>query len=135
MAAQNAFNTALTRCGFNVNTMEAIIDEGFDTLDMSATVDEDDIDSMIKNMRETHHILGAAAEGNVLFPFLAIKRLKAMRNWATELVRTKRPLNAGLFTGMVINNAVARFALEKLRADTQEGKVPDKPTELSDLIK
>jgi hypothetical protein len=48
MAAQNAFNTALTRCGFNVDTMEAIIDEGFDTLDTLATVDEEDIDAMIK---------------------------------------------------------------------------------------
>ncbi len=65
MAVQNAFNTALTRCGFNVNTTEAIINEGFDTLDTLATVDEDDIDSMIKNVRETRGILGAAAQGNV----------------------------------------------------------------------
>ncbi len=48
MAAQNAFNTALIRCGFNVDTTEAIIDEGFDTLDTLATVDEGDIDAMIK---------------------------------------------------------------------------------------
>ena len=58
-----------------------------------------------------------------------------MRNWAKELVRTARPLNAGLFTGVVITNAVSRFALEKLRADTQDDDVPDKLTELSDLIK
>jgi hypothetical protein len=135
MAVQNAFNTALTRCGFNVNTTEAIINEGFDTLDTLATVDEDDIDSMIKNVRETRGILGAAAQGNVTFPFLAIKQLKAMKNWATELVQTQHPLNAGLFTGMVINNAVAQFALERLRADTQEDEAPYKPTELSDLIK
>jgi hypothetical protein len=115
-----------------VNTTEAIIDEGFDTLDTLATVDEDDIDSMIKNLRETRRVLGAAAQGNVTFPFLAIKELKAMRNWATELVRTQCPLNAGLFTGMVINSAVARFALEKLRADTQEDEVPDKPSKLSE---
>jgi hypothetical protein len=90
---------------------------------------------MIKNVRETHRTLGAEAEGNVTFPFLAIKRFKAMRNWATELVRTRRPLYAGLFTGVVMTNTVSRFALEKLRADTQDDDVPDKPTEQSDLIK
>jgi hypothetical protein len=115
--------------------MEAIINKGFDTLDTLATVDEGDIDAMIKNICETRRTLGPAAEGNVTFPFLAIKRLKAMRNWATELVRTRRPLNAGLFTGGLMTSAVSRFALEKLRADTQEDESPDKPTELSDLIK
>jgi len=73
MAAQNVFNTALTRCGFNVHTTEAIIDEGFDTLDTLATIDEDDINAMVKNVRETHCIQGAAAAGNVTFSFLAIK--------------------------------------------------------------
>jgi hypothetical protein len=135
MATQNAFNTALTRCGINVNTTEAIIDEGFDTLDTLATVDEEDIDAMVKYVRETRRILGAAAAGNVTFPFLAIKQLKAKRNWANELLRTERPLNAGLFTGVLIQNAVAHHALEKLRAVALEDEVPDKPTELSDLIK
>ncbi len=50
MAAMNAFSTALTRCGFNVDTTEAIVGEGFDTLDTLATVEEDDIDAMIKNV-------------------------------------------------------------------------------------
>jgi hypothetical protein len=58
-----------------------------------------------------------------------------MRNWETELVRTQRPLNAGLFAGALINNVVAQFALIRLRADTQEDKVPDKPSELSNLAK
>ncbi len=135
MAALNAFNTALNRCGFNGDTTEAIIAEGFDTLDTLATVDEEDIDAMIKNVRETRRLLGAAADGNVTFPFLAIKRLKAMRNWANELLRTQQPLNAGLFIGVRIQDAVARYALEKLRAVALEDEVPDKPTDLSDLIK
>ena len=107
MAAQNAFNTALARCGFNVDTTEAVIDEGFDTLETLAVVSEDDIEAMIKNVCETRRTLGAAAQGNVSFPFLAIKRFEAMRNWATELVRTGRPLNAGLYAGTVIVNATA----------------------------
>jgi hypothetical protein len=103
MAAVNAFNQALTRIGFNVDTTEAIIDEGFDTLETLATVDEKDIDAMIKNVRETRRELGGDAEGNVTFPFLAIKRLKAMRFWATELVRAGRQLNemGGLLGALV----------------------------------
>jgi hypothetical protein len=50
MAAVNAFNTALTRCGFNPDTTTTIVDKGFDTLDNLATVNEDDIDAMIKNV-------------------------------------------------------------------------------------
>ncbi len=67
MAAVNAFNTALTRCGFNPDTTTAIVDEGFDTLDTLATVHEDDIDSMIKNVRETRRAL--MLRGTLLFPF------------------------------------------------------------------
>ncbi len=52
-----------------------------------------------------------------------------------ELVRTRHPLNSGLFTGVLITIAVSNFALEKLRADTQDDDIPDKPTTLSDLIK
>jgi hypothetical protein len=112
MAAVNAFNQALTRVGFNVDTTEAIIDEGFDTLETLATVDEKDIDLMIKNVRDTRRELGPGAEGAVTFPFLAIKRLKAMRFWVTELVRTGRQLNAGLFNGAEINLAVQRYSTE-----------------------
>ncbi len=57
MAAVNAFNQALMRVSFNVDTTEAIIDEGFDTLETLATVDEKDIDSMIKNIRNTRREL------------------------------------------------------------------------------
>jgi hypothetical protein len=135
MAAVNAFNQALTRIGFNVDTTEAIIDEGFDTLETLATVDEKDIDAMIKNVRETHRELGGDAEGNVTFPFLAIKRLKAMRFWATELVRTGRQLNAGLFHGGEITLAINRYSTDAMRSEIEKDEDPDKPGELSDLAK
>ncbi len=47
--------------------------KGSDTLDTLATVGKEDIDAMIKNVHETHQTPGAEAEGNVTFPFLAIK--------------------------------------------------------------
>jgi hypothetical protein len=46
---------------------------------------------MIKNVRETRRIQGAQAQGNVTFPFLAIRQLTAMRCWAAEVLGTGRP--------------------------------------------
>lgn len=135
VAQANAFNAALTRIGFNIPMAEAMVNEGFDALEVLTEVEESDIDGMIKNIRETRWLLGANAQGNVTFPFLAIKRFKAMHNWALELRRMGRPLNVGLYAGAVITNAVAWYALDSLRATTLEDEVLDKPKELLDLTK
>jgi hypothetical protein len=79
MAQQNAFNQAFNRIGFNIDTTERMINEGFDTLETLADLEESDIDNMMKNVRETRRALGANAQGTVTFPFLPTKRLKAMR--------------------------------------------------------
>jgi hypothetical protein len=67
MAQVNAFNAALIRVGFNADTAQAIIDEGFETLDVLADIEDDNIDQMIKNVRETRRIQGAQAVGDVTF--------------------------------------------------------------------
>ena len=135
MAQVNAFNAALGRVGFNADTTQAITDEGFDTLEVLAEIEEDNLDQMIKNVRETRRIQGAQAKGNVTFPFLVIRCFKAMRCWAAELLRTGRPLNPGLFTGVLITTAVLRYSLDAMRTLTTEDGVVDKPKELSDLSK
>jgi len=115
MAQQNAFDQALTCIGFNVDTTERMVDEGFDTLETLSELEESYIDNMIKNVRETRRAQGANAQGDISFPFLPTKRLKAMHFWAAELRRTGRPLNnAGLFAGATIQTAVARYALDVL---------------------
>jgi len=133
MAQLNAFNAALIRCGFNNDTADAITAEGFDTLDTLADVEESDIDSMIKNIRKTHRALGAQAQGNVTFPFLAIRRFKAMHSWAGELKRTDRALNAGLYAGALITTAVLHYSLECMHTAMTEDEDIIKPKELSDL--
>jgi len=135
MAQQNAFNAALIRVGFNADTSQAIIDEGFVDLKVLSEVEESDIDQVIKNVRETRRILGAQAKGNVTFPFLAIRRFKAMHSWAYELRRTGRQLNVGLFAGALITTAVLRYTLDAMRSTTTEDEVIDKPKEISDLAK
>jgi len=84
MAQLNVFNAALIRCGFNADMANAITNEGFDTLETLAYVEEDDIDAMIKNIRETRCTFRTQAQGNVTFPFLAIHRFKAMHLWVTK---------------------------------------------------
>jgi hypothetical protein len=59
MAQQNALNAALICLGFNADTSEPIINEGFEDLVVLSEVEEDDIDQVIKNVRETRHVLGA----------------------------------------------------------------------------
>jgi hypothetical protein len=136
MAQQNAFNQALTRIGFNVDTTERMIDEGFDTLETLSELEESDIDNMMKNVWETGRAQGTNAQGNVTFPFLLTKRLKAMRFWAAKLRRTGRLLNnAGLFAGQVIQNALAQYSIEVLRGELTEEETIDKPKEFSDMMK
>jgi hypothetical protein len=135
MAQQNAFNAALIRVGFNADSAQAITDEGFTDLQVLSEVEESDIDQVIKNIHETRRILGAQAQGNITFPFLAIKRLKAMHSWAYELCRTGRPLNVGLFAGALITTAVLRYTLDAMRTTTTEDEVIDKPNEITDLAK
>jgi hypothetical protein len=134
MADAVAFHAALERCGFNHDTSDEIIAQGF-SLTVLATVKEEDIDGMIKNVIETRRALGPEAEGNVSFPFLAIKHFKAMRYWAAKLVRTGRPLIAGSFAGQEITNAVNRLMLDTLRDTSQEDDAPKKPKVLDDLSK
>lgn len=134
MADIVAFHAALVRCGFNADTAEEITNQGFD-LAVLPTIEETDVDAMIKNVRETRRALGAEAEGEVNFPFLPIKRFKAMRFWAAELLRTGRALVAGSFAGPEIANAIIRRDLEKLRDDTKDDDTPKKPKMLDDLSK
>jgi hypothetical protein len=135
MAQQNAFNAALLRLGFNADTATAIVDEGFQDLQTLSEIEESDIDQVIKNIRETRRVLGVQAQGNVTFPFLAIRRFKAMQSWAYELRRTGRPLNVGLFAGALITTAVLRYSLESMRLSTVEDETVDKPKEITDLSK
>jgi len=135
MAQLNAFNAALLRCGFNADTADAITQEGFDTLEILADVKGDDLDAMIKNVRETRRTFGAQVLGNVTFPFLAIRSLKAMHSWASDLKRTGRALNIGLFAGAMITTAVLRHSLETMRSTTTEDEDINKPKELTDPSK
>ncbi len=134
MAHQQAFNQALLRCGFNQATADVILAEGIKDLDTLNELEQDDIDRMIKNVREARRGLPPADVGGVSFPMLPVKRLKALHSWVKERVRTGIVLNAGHWTDAERNAAVARFNIEQLRSETQEDN-PDKPGELTDLTK
>jgi hypothetical protein len=135
MAHVHAFTQALIRCGFNQDTADSIWAEGFDDLDVLVQVKAEDIEDMIKNVRETRRAQGPAAQGNVTFTFMAVRRLKALQIWAKERIRTGRPLQPGLFAGAEMNNAVTQLARETMREEVHEDEDVDKPSELTDLNK
>jgi hypothetical protein len=135
MAHAHAFTHALIHCGFNQDTADAILAEGFDDLDVLAQVSNVDVDSMIKNVREMRRAQGAAAQGGVTFTFMAVRRLKALQNWAKERIRTGRPLQPGTFVSAEIVNAVTQLARETLREQAHKDEDIDKPSELLDLNK
>jgi hypothetical protein len=58
-----------------------------------------------------------------------------MYSWSTELKRTGRALNAGLFAGAMITTAVLCHSLKTLRGTTTKDKDITKPKELADLTK
>ena len=135
MAHVHAFTQALIRCGFNQDTANAIWAEGFDDLEVLAQVSDEDVDAMIKNVRETRRAQGPAVQGDVSFTFMAVRRLKALQHWAKERIRTGRPLQPGLFIGAEMNNAVTQLARESMRESVYEDEDVDKPCELTDLNK
>jgi hypothetical protein len=109
MAQKIAFNAALIWMGFNVITTDAMIDEGFEMLEILAKVEKSGINDMIKNVHETRWVLGAQAQENVTFTFIAIKCLKAIMYWVAKLRRTGIPSNIGLFSGAMIMVTVTWF--------------------------
>jgi hypothetical protein len=135
MAHVHAFTQALIRCGFNQDTADSIWAEGFDNLDVLAQVSVEDVDAMIKNVRETRRAQGAAAQGNVTFTFMAVHHLKALQNRAKERIRTGRPLQPGLFTRVEMNNAVTQLSRKTMHEEVHEDEDMDKPSELTDLNK
>ena len=135
IAHVHAFTQALIRCGFNQDTANSIWAEGFDDLDVLAQVSADDVESMIKNVRETRRAQGPTAPGVVTFTFMAVRRLKALQHWAKERIRTGRPLQPGLFIGAEMENAVTQLTRETMREAVHEDEDVDKPSELTDLNK
>jgi len=80
MAANNDFEDALMRCGFNQNTAAHIIDEGIDDADNLILASHDDIDTLARNVNRNV----ALQQLNVFMSFRAVKQLKGFRFWVNE---------------------------------------------------
>jgi len=85
MADLVALRNAFLRIGFPVEASQALVDQGIDNVSVLATLSEKDIDSMIKHM--SHWRTAAPGGGAPVIPqmpYLAIVRLKVMREWVLE---------------------------------------------------
>ena len=81
-----SFRLALQRCGVaQPEARNAIVAQGYDSMDVFKTLTEDEIEQFVKAVNK----LPQAAPGTPrpMVAYVAIKNLKAMRNWAIECDR------------------------------------------------
>ena len=152
MTAAADFHSALERIGFNRGTRDAIVSEGFETLEHLALVDDVDVDRLVKhvaswrtkgsdgssinsNTRNANRRGNGGASGEVKFPFMAVKMLKAMRYWAIYRKRVGLTVDAGDFTEEEVGSTMKRMQEETRIKLAAEDSSPEKPKPLKDFSK
>ena len=133
------FVDALVRIGFNTVTADAIVANGFSSIDILRSIEDTDIDALIRHIgrwreyKPTHSPRGAAitpAPVQITLPFLSINKLKAMRYWVQ--VRTRQGLStvASDCTSTEITNMTVRMKfIENINA-SHDSASPTKPKPL-----
>ena len=82
----DSFRAALMRCGVaQAEARNAIVAQGYNSMDVLKTLTEDEVEQFVKAVNK----LPQAAPGlqRPMVAYVAIKNLKAMRNWAIECNR------------------------------------------------
>jgi hypothetical protein len=133
--AINPFGAALGRIGINPATRAAISDNGFATILDLATVQEEDLDRLPKNLKAWWNP-AAAANQQVRIPFMSLKKLKAMHYWviAQHCMGVDAPC-AQDFTEGILEAMIARMKDDKdYEAATKDTEI-QKPDKLADLGK
>lgn len=75
---------ALQHCGFNAQTRQYLIQQGFDSPDALLLASESDLDTIARAISRTP----PRGMAQVAMPFIALKHLKGLRFWADERKRT-----------------------------------------------
>jgi hypothetical protein len=111
--ADLAFHDLFARMGFNPATRTIVVEEGYDTMESLADLDDTGIDQMIRHMQRR---AGLAAD--VIFRMPAIKKLKAVVFWVQEQLRLNLPPQPALITAATMaditrhrNATAARIAV------------------------
>jgi len=85
---------ALEICGFNAQTIQYLIDQGFTSPESLLLASESELTSMATSVVRNH----PRNLPNVSMPFMAMKNLKGLRFWADEMKRTGFEANPEDFT-------------------------------------
>jgi hypothetical protein len=94
MADLAIFRAALARIGWSADAANAIIDEGFDSIDTIGLVDK----SFLKNVCKT---IRTRTNNPVHIPALNEYRLYGMHLWVSTLQSTGQPIDAANFKAAV----------------------------------
>ena len=120
MAANaNAMRSSLGRCGFNPETADFLFVQGFAQPSDFLLVTETDIHSMIRNTSRQPPV-------NVIFPFLAVKKLIAYRFWTAERTRTAGTVTPDAFTAAECTRALTELRNSEEREESSKDVDPVK---------
>jgi hypothetical protein len=120
---------ALIRCGFNADTANYLISQGFRTPDDLLLASEDDFDIIARNVARLPPVDGR----QLTMTFIAVKNLKGFRFWADEFERTGFNANPELFTDVEVSKYTKRCADFKIQKEAYRDEDPYKPDALKKL--
>lgn len=120
---------ALVALGFNVPASETLMYQGLTNIGDLRLLSEKEVDEMIKsNQKSFRFDPDEEQEEAIFYPFLAIKKLKALRFWAVMTGRTGKIVDPSLFTSEKCMEVLQRMEEEK--EHNSEKIRPDRPEEL-----
>ena len=131
----NPFREMLMQLGFNQDTSIEILNQGIDSMSVLSKIMDEDIDELAKSVLEARKALKTVPIGVISFPFIAMRRFKAMRFWAAENARTGNIQGPQSFTDEIMAKYIDLWDLDKQRTELMENETPTKPKELTDLSK
>ena len=111
---------ALVRCGFNNQTSNFLIAQGFASPADLLLVKDSDIDVMIRNSSRN-------MPDNVQFPFLAVRKLHAFCFWVEEQNRTREDLFPASFDDAAVVEYTHKHMNDDHETDAGKGQEPTKP--------
>ena len=135
VALLNNLRTGLGRIGFPAAARDALIDQGISSVEDLTMMSEKDIDAMMKHMSQWRGPGAGAAAAPVQMPFLAVLKLKVMREWVLERQRLGLTTNVNLFTLAVCIEMMTRLKNNKDQKRARDDIVVTKPIILKDMTK
>jgi RNase H-fold protein (predicted Holliday junction resolvase) len=118
MTTTDEFSASLVRCGFAKEAAEAIIAEGLSSIKDFAATPSCDVDELLK------HINKNKPEG-VIFPMIAMQKMKAYKFFIDYRVNTAQSATADLWKDAVITDWYTKLSTVLA---TIEGEEKDKPS-------